>query len=100
MKDFQEILLIAETPSELHATTLFLDWGNIYVLLLLDSFILPPYIEHEKDYPIFFFPFIYFWLRWFFVAWAFSSCSERGLLFVVVHRLLIAVTSLVVEHGL
>ena len=26
-------------------------------------------------------------------AWAFSSCSERGLLFVVVHRLLIAVAS-------
>ena len=32
-------------------------------------------------------------------AWAFSSCSERGLLFVVVHRLLIAVASLVAEHG-
>ena len=33
-------------------------------------------------------------------AWAFSSCGERGLLFVVVLRLLIAVSSLVVEHGL
>ena len=33
-------------------------------------------------------------------AWAFSSCSEQGLLFVVVHRLLIAVASLVAEHGL
>ena len=31
---------------------------------------------------------------------AFSSCGERGLLFVVVHRLLIVVASLVVEHGL
>ena len=31
---------------------------------------------------------------------AFSSCSERGLLFVAVHGLLIAVASLVVEHGL
>ena len=31
---------------------------------------------------------------------AFSSCGERGLLFVVVRGLLIAVTSLVVEHGL
>ena len=31
---------------------------------------------------------------------AFSSCGERGLLFVVVHRLLIAVASLVAEHGL
>ena len=30
---------------------------------------------------------------------AFSSCGERGLLFVVVRRLLIAVASLVVEHG-
>ena len=28
-----------------------------------------------------------------------SSCRERGPLFVVVHRLLIAVTSLVVEHS-
>ena len=33
-------------------------------------------------------------------AWAFSSCGELGLLFVVVHGLLIAVASLVVEHGL
>ena len=31
---------------------------------------------------------------------AFSSCSEQGLLFVVVHRFLIAVASLVAEHGL
>ena len=31
---------------------------------------------------------------------AFSSCVEQGLLFVVVHRLLIAVASLVVEQGL
>ena len=33
-------------------------------------------------------------------VWAFSSCSEQGLLFIVVHRLLIAVTSLVAEHRL
>ena len=33
-------------------------------------------------------------------AWAFSSCGERGLLFVAVHGLLIAVASLVAEHGL
>ena len=31
---------------------------------------------------------------------AFSSCGEQGLLFVVVCRLLIAVASLVAEHGL
>ena len=33
-------------------------------------------------------------------ARAFSSCSEQGLLFVVACGLLIAVASLVVEHGL
>ena len=35
-----------------------------------------------------------------FCARAFSSCGERGLLFVVVHGLLIAVAFLVVEHRL
>ena len=33
-------------------------------------------------------------------TWAFSSCSKQGLLFVVVRGLLIAVASLVAEHGL
>ena len=33
-------------------------------------------------------------------ALAFSSCGERGLLFVAVRGLLIAVASLVAEHGL
>ena len=33
-------------------------------------------------------------------AWAFSSCGEWGLLFVAVCGLLIAVASLVAEHGL
>ena len=33
-------------------------------------------------------------------AWAFSSCGEWGLLFVAVRGLLIAVASLVTEHGL
>ena len=33
-------------------------------------------------------------------AWAFSTCGERGLLFVAVHGLLIAVASVVSEHGL
>ena len=52
----------------------------------------------------------YFWLRWVFVAARklFSSCGERGLLsiavrrllFIVVRGLLIAVASLVAEHGL
>ena len=40
-------------------------------------------------------------LHWFFVAArAFSSCGQRGLLFVAAHRLLVAVASLVVELGL
>ena len=30
----------------------------------------------------------------------FSSCGQRGLLFVAMHRFLIAVASLVAEHGL
>ena len=48
-----------------------------------------------------FLKFIYFWLHWVFVAArACSSCSEWGLLFVVVHGLLIAVASLVAEHRL
>ena len=33
-------------------------------------------------------------------AWAFSSCGKGELLFAAVHRLLIAVASLVVEHRL
>ena len=33
-------------------------------------------------------------------TWAFSSCSERGLLFPAVCGLLIAVASFVEEHGL
>ena len=33
-------------------------------------------------------------------ARAFTGCGEQGLLFVQVHRLLIAVASLVAEHGL
>ena len=32
-------------------------------------------------------------------AWAFSSCGERGLLFVAVHGPLTAVASLVAEHS-
>ena len=32
--------------------------------------------------------------------WTFSSCGKQGLLFVAVHRFLIAVASLVAEHGL
>ena len=46
---------------------------------------------------IIYYLFIYLWLRWVFVAarGLFSSCGEWGPLFVAVHRLLIAVASLV-----
>ena len=45
--------------------------------------------------------YFYFWLCWVFVAarGLFSGCGERGLLFVVVHRPLIAVASLVGSTG-
>ena len=46
--------------------------------------------------------FIYFWLRWVFIAACglFSSCGEQELLLVVVRGLLIAVASLIEEHRL
>ena len=51
---------------------------------------------------------LFFFLIYLFLAalglrcckWAFSSFGERGLLFVTVRRPLIAVASLVAEHGL
>ena len=44
---------------------------------------------------------LFYWLRWVFVAArGLSSCGERGLLFVAVRGLLIAVASLVAELGL
>ena len=42
--------------------------------------------------------FFFFFL--FLAAWAFSSSGKQRLLFVVVHRLLIAVDSLAAEHRL
>ena len=58
--------------------------------------------------PVFFF-FLSFFLKFYLFlvalglrccARAFSSCGKRGLLFIAVHGLLIAVASLVAEHGL
>ena len=50
----------------------------------------------------FFLIYFYFWLRWVFVAAHSLSLvvASRGLLFVAVHGLIIAVASLIVEHGL
>ena len=51
---------------------------------------------------IYLFIHFYLWLHWVFVAalGLFSSCGERGLLFVVVCRLFTVVASLVVEYRL
>ena len=48
------------------------------------------------------FIYFYFWVRWVLVAvrGLLCSCGEWGLLFVAVRKLLIAVASLVAEHGL
>ena len=69
--------------------------------------ILPPRIC--LFFPLVFYLFIYLFILFILFltvlglrcyAWAFSSCGEWGLLFVVVRGLLIAVASLVAEHGL
>ena len=71
--------------------------------MCVKSYFLP--FLHKKVY-IFFDKFIYF-IYLFLAALglhccarAFSSCGERGLLFVAVHGLLIAMASFVAEHGL
>ena len=69
-----------------------------------------------QDVHVFFFSFLYLLICWVFFSFflflflaalglrccvqAFSSCGKQWLLFVVVHGLLIAVASLVVEHRL
>ena len=61
------------------------------------------YIDTYIEYLNFFFnKFILFLavLGHFCCMWVFSSCGEQGLLLVAVRRLLIAVASLVAEHGL
>ena len=58
-------------------------------------------IQLEKSGVFLLFSFkIYLFIYIFGCARAFSSCSERGLLFVSVRGLLIAVASPVAEHGL
>ena len=54
----------------------------------------------ENFLTILLFKLIYFWLHWVFVVarGLFSSCGERGLLFIAVCGLLIALASLVAEH--
>ena len=78
-------------------------WGNLGVLTLLCEVFF-------FFYSISFLKCFYFWIYFYYVilaalglcccAQAFFSCGERGLLFVAVHGLLIAVASLVAERGL
>ena len=84
---------------------------------LYDTKVLPPQIivlddhkrkeyaftmeRYSKHHFIYFFKFIYLFLAVLGLpccTWAFSSCGERGLLFVTVHVLLIAVASLAAKH--
>ena len=68
------------------------------------------YLYITYSHPPIYFIYLLFYLKNFFLflavlglhccAQAFSSCGEQGLLFIAVHRLLIAVASLVAEHGL
>ena len=62
------------------------------------------HLSNRESFLVFSFlnKFIYFWLPWVFVAACglSFSCGERGLLFVAVRGLLIAVASLVAEHRL
>ena len=77
------------------------------LILIIASIMIVFYRSFLFQTFIYLFIYFYFYLFLFLVALglcccarAFSSCSERGLLFVVVHGLLIAVASLVAEHGL
>ena len=77
---------------------LFLDKVHIYIKYALQLFI---FFWFELASIFFFFNlFILAALGLRCCAQAFSSCAEWGLLFIVVHGLLTAVASLVVEHGL
>ena len=79
-------------------------YWNIYILkYFIKNYFFPSYITLGIIFlkKLLFILFIYFSLHQVFVAMrAFSSCGKQGLLFVVVHGLLIAVASLVAEHGL
>ena len=62
----------------------------------------PFYLGH-LSFSFKFIYFVYLFLAALFLrccAWAFSSCSEWGLLFIAVRRLLTVVASLVAERGL
>ena len=74
--------------------------------MIMYFFLCPCFLKQLQGVVLFyFFIIIYFknfWLHWVFVAarGLSSGCSERGLLFIVVRGLLIAVASPVAEQGL
>ena len=83
-------------------------WVNtsVFSTFFLSLFLFSPFQSLSQFFPTSFkeaFKKIYLFLAalgllcW---AQAFSSCGEQGLPFIVVRELLIAVASLVVEHGL
>ena len=84
-------------------SSIFLNYIN---RVILKSLIIPISDSPIGLFQLFFFLFSFF--LYIFLAvlglhccmQAFSSCSEQGLLFVAVHRLLTVVASLVVEHRL
>ena len=79
---------------------------KFYLYLLIHLFIV--YIQLSiHNYFLFFLKFIYFYFTYFWLHWVFIAAhglsqvaGSGGPLFVVVCGLLIAVASLVVEHGL
>ena len=96
-------VIVAHRPSCSAACGTFPDQGSNPCTLHWQADSQP--LRHQGSPILFFYKFILFIL---FLAalglcccmWAFSSCGEQGLLFVVVPRLLIAVASLAAEHGL
>ena len=81
----------------------WVSFGNLYYSRIFSFHLSFQINQHILFHSIFFNIFIYLFLAVLGLrccAWAFSSCGKRRLLFVAVCRLLIAVASLVAEHGL
>ena len=79
--------------------------GCLFVLFMV-SFAVQKLLSFIRSHLFIFVLYVYFVYLFTFgcigscCMWAFSSCSKQGLLFFAVRRLLIAVASLVAEHGL
>ena len=80
---------LAHMGSEPQKKLILMGWGPCHTYFFLIDF-------NE----LFYFLFIFGCVGTSLLPRAFSSCGERGLLFVAVHWLLIAVASFVADHGL